>query len=71
MRNGYYVYESPCNVGDLNNDGIINILDIVTLVNIVIDNPDISDQELCSADMNGDGIINILDIVTLVNLIIS
>ena len=71
LRTGYYAYESPCNVGDLNSDGIINILDIVSLVNIVIDNANISDQEFCSADMNSDGIINILDIITLVNLVIS
>ena len=61
-------YNSP---GDINEDMTIDILDVVYLVNIIIDNPDISDQEFCSADMNGDGIINILDIITLVNLIIS
>ena len=70
-RTGYYNYDPPCLSGDLNNDTIINILDIVTVVNIVIDNLEMSDLELCLADVNSDGIVNILDIVTLVNLVIN
>ena len=70
-RRGYYNYILPCVSGDLNNDDIINILDIVTVVNIVIDNLDISDAQQCSGDVNNDSIINILDIVTLVNWIIN
>ena len=52
--------------GDLNEDGIVNILDIVILINIVlngIDDP--------NADLNEDGIVNILDIVMLINMIIN
>ena len=52
--------------GDFNNDGIINILDVVQLVNIVLLN-EYSDN----VDMNQDGIINILDIVQLVNIILN
>ena len=52
--------------GDLNLDGILNILDIVLMMNIVL-----GDGYDEIADMNGDEIINILDIVTLVNIIIS
>ena len=58
--------------GDLNCDAIINILDIVTLVNIVVfGEEDFSEYQLWSADMNADGIINILDIVLLVNIVVS
>ena len=58
--------------GDLNCDSIINILDIVTLVNIVVlGEEDFSEYELWSADINLDGIINILDIVLLVNIVVS
>ena len=71
LRTGYYSYDLPCTSGDLNNDEIINILDIVTMVNIVIDNLDLSESEQCAADINSDGIVNILDIVTLVNWIIN
>ena len=71
LRKGCFDYEFSCVSGDLNNDSIINILDIVTIVNIVIDNTEVSDIEQCAADVNSDNIINILDIVTLVNWIIN
>ena len=53
-------------VGDINDDGILNVLDIVLMVNMVLDD---GYEEI--ADMNGDGVINILDIVTLINTILS
>jgi len=52
--------------GDLNDDGVLNILDVVLMVNMVL-----GDGYDESADMNGDGIINVLDIVTLINAILS
>ena len=51
--------------GDLNDDGILNVLDIVLMVNMVLD-----DGYDGVADMNGDGVINVLDIVTLINTIL-
>ncbi len=71
QRTGIYVSESQCTSGDINNDGIFNVLDVVALVNFVIDSSGISAQEQCAADINSDGIINILDVVSLVNLVIS
>ncbi|MAV58424.1 MAG: hypothetical protein CMG07_00530 [Candidatus Marinimicrobia bacterium] len=53
-------------IGDFNNDGIINILDVILLVNIVLVNGNDT-----SVDLNEDGIINILDIVQLVNIILG
>ena len=52
--------------GDLNGDGILNILDIVSLINLVL-----SDDFELAGDLNGDGVLNILDIVSLVNLILA
>jgi len=52
--------------GDLNNDGIVNILDVVQLVNIVLIN-----EYNNNVDMNQDGVVNILDIVQLVNIILN
>ena len=52
--------------GDINSDGLLNILDIVSLVNLVL----ASDYEN-SADLNQDNILNVLDIVSLVNLILA
>ena len=55
-------------IGDINNDGIVNILDIVILVEHIL-NP--AAVELEGADINDDGDVNILDIVQLVNIILN
>ena len=70
-RNGFYISEIICNAGDINNDMILNILDIVSLVNIIIGNMDITSSEECAADINVDGTIDILDIVMLLNIVIE
>lgn len=53
-------------IGDLNGDGVVNILDVVSLVGFILNGGFDS-----SADVNGDGEINVLDVVSLVNLILS
>ena len=53
--------------GDLNADGIANVLDIVLLVNLVLGG---NLPEDCS-DVNGDSILNVLDIVLLVNIVLG
>ncbi len=70
-RNGYYLSDSVCTAGDINNDGTLDILDIVSMINIIIDSPELTDVEFCASDMNSDGIIDILDIVTLINSIME
>jgi hypothetical protein len=54
-------------IGDLNQDEILNILDIIIMVNIILEGDDYQLQ----ADMNEDGFVNILDIVTLVDIILE
>ena len=54
-------------IGDLNQDEILNILDIIIMVNIILEGYDYQAQ----ADMNADGSVNILDIIVLVNLILD
>ena len=58
--------------GDVNNDEVVNILDIIQTVNIILGaNPTPTEYELWSADMNQDGNIDILDIVLIVNTILG
>ncbi len=57
--------------GDINNDSILNVLDIVLVVNFVLGYDTPSASEFSSADLNSDGILNILDVVTLANLILG
>jgi hypothetical protein len=54
-------------LGDVNGDGVLNVLDVVALVNIIIDNGDY----VLAGDMNQDGNLDVLDIVALVNLILN
>ncbi len=61
----------PCsNVseGDVNSDGIINIVDAIFIIQYILGN-DISEE--CLPDVNQDGIINISDIVMLVDFILN
>ena len=53
--------------GDLNSDGIVNVLDVVGLINIVLGTAD----ENTAGDLNGDGLYNVLDVVILVNIILD
>ena len=68
----YYV-GSPINwiedvlAGDVNDDALVNVLDIVSMVNIVLNGGDYDPL----ADLNVDGIVNVLDIVVLVNIILE
>ncbi len=53
-------------LGDINSDGVINVLDITLIINSILNN-DFSEV----ADLNSDGGINILDVILLVSLILS
>ena len=72
-RTGYYEVggSGACTTADLNDDGIIDILDIVQTINIVLGNITPSATQVCAADVNGDTIIDILDIVLIVNIIMG
>ena len=54
-------------LGDVNQDGVINILDILLMVNIVLGNSPFN----ANADLNNDLIIDILDIVITINIILN
>ena len=54
-------------IGDLNNDLLLNILDVVLLVNLILS----GDDSNPAGDLNQDGSQNILDIVSLVNIILD
>jgi len=53
-------------LGDINGDSTLNILDLVSLVNLVLSN-----EYINAGDLNEDGTLNILDVVLLVNLILG
>tara|TARA_B100001964_G_scaffold186845_1_gene207631 strand:- start:16 stop:492 length:477 start_codon:yes stop_codon:yes gene_type:complete len=63
-----YCSECADTAGDINNDSIPNILDILIIVNCILNNA--CDEYECS-DLNSDSVINILDIIQLINIILS
>jgi len=67
---GTYYFEENILLGDVNSDGIINVIDIVNLVNYILGGTG-GDIDLAAADFNEDDVINVIDIVNLVNFILS
>ena len=67
QKYGYDYFDSIAILGDLNEDTVVNILDVISCINIVLG----ITEPVDNADLNNDGIINILDIVSLVNLILN
>ena len=61
--------------GDVNDDMTLDILDIISTVNIIlnggINSPNYTDCEKVDADFNQNGIINILDVIGIINTILD
>ena len=57
--------------GDMNEDGSLDVLDIVIMVNIITGYTQPNPYQQWAGDMNNDGSINVLDVVLVVNSIIS
>ena len=57
--------------GDINQDNIIDILDVVLIINFILgqENPDTI--EAIASDLNSDGTINIQDVILLINMILN
>ena len=66
-------YESfpDIELGDVNTDNEINILDVVSIVGYVLGNIEFDDTQINLADYNQDGDVNILDIVPMVSFILG
>ena len=63
---GSSIYKLTSNLGDLNEDGDLNILDIVVLINFILDS-----NYNSIGDLNNDNVLNILDIVLLIGAILN
>ncbi|MBC8198237.1 MAG: DUF1566 domain-containing protein [Candidatus Marinimicrobia bacterium] len=58
-------------MGDLNNDSQINVMDIIIMVNIILGDLIPTNQQFSAGELNGDGIINVVDVIVLVNMILG
>jgi len=59
------------NQGDINQDSLVNVLDVISLINFILGFQIPSELESSYSDLNSDNLINILDVVMLVNLILD
>jgi hypothetical protein len=56
--------------GDLNQDGLVDIIDLQLCVNVVL-GTEVTPAIVSRADLNADGAVNILDVQSLVNAILA
>ncbi len=62
----------PNPFGDVNLDGLLNVMDVVMLVNQVLGSGDVlTDEQFNNADVNNDGMLDILDVVFAVSVILG
>ena len=64
---GYIAQEN----GDVNLDGTLNVLDVVSIVNVLLNYAEFNEEQMGIADVNADSTVNILDVVLLVNIILD
>ena len=65
------IFEPPYNPGDVNGDFSINVVDVVSIINHIMETTFIADEFISYADINSDAFINVVDIVQLVNMILN
>ena len=64
-------YDQQFIIGDINQDSVLNVLDIVLMVNFALGINEPEGNEIYLSDYNQDGSVNVLDIVQLVNTILA
>ena len=69
---GSFDFYNQCNsdIGDVNQDGIINVVDLVSMVSYIIGSEDYNDCQISLSDYNFDNIVNVVDVVAIVNYIL-
>ena len=66
----YLPYLNDVLVGDANADGVVNIVDVTTLIDVLL-NDNVSGYDPDAADVNGDGRITITDVTELIDQLLS
>ena len=57
--------------GDINDDTLVNIQDIILLIQFILDTLEPSGYQNLAADMNSDGELNVSDIILVMNIILN
>ena len=61
-----YCEDIPYELGDVNQDSIINIQDVILVINLILN----GESDL-AADLNLDSTVNVLDVIELINIILN
>jgi len=67
----FFNIQSQFQMGDVNMDNSINVVDIVAMVNHILEFNLLENQSYNLGDMNNDGEINVVDIINVVNIILE
>ena len=67
----YFLYDYLILLGDVNEDGILNIQDIVIVMNFVLEIQEPTAEQFELADINSDNILNVLDIILMIDAIVE
>ena len=62
--------DADCNAGDLNQNILIDIVDIIALVNFIMDE-NAEGFEFCLSDLDSNSSLNVADIILLVNVVLE
>ena len=57
--------------GDINQDSMVNVQDVILLVNFILNVMEADEYQLAAADMNNDSLVNITDVILVVNVILG
>lgn len=64
-------YSYEINLGDITQDGLINVNDVVLLLDWILSGAALSPEQTFRADFSGDSVVDILDVVQLVEAILT
>ena len=67
----YQITITPILMGDLNGDGINNLMDVLLCIQFVMGISELEEDELNRADVNYDGAIDIFDVLLIVDLVLD
>ena len=63
-----YVHITPRTVGDVNNDGSIDVADIASVISIMADGVGADPASVHAADVNDDGVVDVADIAAIISI---
>lgn len=63
--------ESCTLAGDATEDGLVNVVDVITVVNHILGITELTGNAYCNGNPNGDASINVSDVVAIVNIILG